>query len=401
MNLLFINMTPIYHNTSALIRMCGFISGANKLGNKCDLLTLNVERDDYSYDATNEDFVKQYVNQYYTFERSGTYNRLKQSKTGAKKNHISRKLLRKIYRLLNIYDAQVINVSGIRKVKIDYDRYDRIISISDPKSSHKLILELIKDGKIKNIEGKWIQCWGDPWFKDSGNTFPFFRRRVFKEEEYYLSMAKKVVYTSPFTWEEQKKLFPAYADKMTWVNQSVKEKVTIQRPKSKPMEKDIVIGYFGNYVSRSRNILPLYEACNRWNHKLKIVGDSDISLKSTANVEVVDMQPLAIASEMEENMDILVCICNRKGSQIPGKIYYSAGYQKPIILAVDGEKKDAMRSYFERFHRYIICDNKADSIEYAIRKAKDEIRNGKTYQLGERFTDVYTTRVLLGDKSYI
>lgn len=398
MNLLFINMTPIYHNTSALLRMCGFISGACKLGNTCDLLTLAAEEEDYSYDSTNEKFVEEYINHYYTFVRKQSYNRLRQSKAGSEKKNAIRDVLRRIYRSVNIYDTQVINVSGIQSVQVQFNKYDRIISISDPKSSHKLVEELVLQNKIENISDKWIQCWGDPWFKDSGNKYALVRRKVFREEEHYLDMAKRIVYTSPFTLEEQSRLFGKNADKMIYVNQSVIPLMNSPKDDSDDRSEieEPVIGYFGSYDSRARNILPLYEACNRGKHRLKIVGGSDICLESTDHVEIAKKQPLSVVAKMEQKADILVCICNRSGTQIPGKIYYSAGYQKPIILIVDGEKSGEMRAFFESFHRYIICDNDIESIQQAIKKAKREMSENRVYKLDERYTDTYAAKVLLG-----
>ena len=400
MNLLFINMTPIYHNTSALLRMCGFISGAYKLGNVCDLLTLAAEEDDYSYDSTNEKFVEEYINHYYTFERKGSYNRLRQSRVGSQKGNAIKNVLRRIYRSVNIYDTQVINVSGIRSVQAQFNKYDRIISISDPKSSHKLAEELMLQNNIEDISNKWIQCWGDPWFRDSGNKYALVRRKVFCEEGHYLDMAKRIVYTSPFTLEEQRKLFDKNADKMTYVNQSVKPSLinSLKENGNNGSEKEkFVIGYFGSYGSRVRNILPLYETCNRRKHKLKIVGGSDICLESTDYVEIIKKQTLAAVDEMEQQADILVCICNKSGTQIPGKIYYSAGYQKPIIIVVDGERSSEMRAFFESFHRYIICNNDVESIERAIKKAKREICENRVYEMDKRYTDTYAAKVLLGD----
>lgn len=403
MKLLFVNMTPIYHNTSAVIRMCGFISGAHKNGHSCDLLTLRSEESDYLYDPTNESFVKEYIGTYYTFERSGAYGKISRSKGSRNIGGRLRTALTAIYRASNIYDMQVSNVRKVDSVDIDYRCYDRIISISDPKSSHKLAEEIMNHAEI-DIEDKWIQCWGDPWFRDSGNRYMMVRRKVLREEEHFLSMAGRIVYTTPFTREEQEKLFPAYASKMVWVNQPVKEtRASGNGQREKQLRKDTAgegectIGYFGNYTFRSRNMMPLYDTCVKGGHRLLIVGSSDFKLETTKTVCIIEAKTLSEVAKLEEQVDILICVCNRSGTQIPGKIYYSAGYQKPIILIVDGERSREMRTYFESFHRYIICENNEESIEKAIVQAKEDIRNNVEYKQDERYSDTYAAKVMLGE----
>ena len=72
---------------------------------------------------------------------------------------------------------------------------------------------------------------------------------------------------------------------------------------------------------------------------------------------------------IEDKTNVLVFLCNRKGGQIPGKIYqYSATY-KTILFILDGtdEEKKVLKSYFEQFNRYIFCENTVEDIECAIK----------------------------------
>lgn len=396
MKLLFINMTPVFNNSSAVIRMCGFISGANKLGHICDLLTLEAELGDYSYDKSNSTVIKSYINNYYTFKSVTIYNYIRQAKIGTFKSFLKR-LIKKIYRNINIYDGQVVNCQNVREVQLQLDQYDRVISVSDPKSSHKLVEELF-NGNNRELTEKWIQCWGDPWFKDCGNKYALVRKKVFREEKHYLDQAKRVVYTSPFTVNEQMKLFPNNESKMVWVNQPVKPIMYIDHGMEELSADKFCLGYFGAYVSRSRNIIPLYDTCNKNGYNIKIVGDSDIKLKSTDCVEVINRSSLSDVANLENNVSAFVCLSNKSGTQIPGKIYYSAGYQKPIIIILDGERKEEMRVFFESFHRYIICENNKKSIEDAICKAREEYLQQTVYKLDERYSDIYVAKIMLGDE---
>ena len=75
-----------------------------------------------------------------------------------------------------------------------------------------------------------------------------------------------------------------------------------------------------------------------------------------------------VSQNIEEETDILICICNKKGTQIPGKIYHYAATNKPILIILDGEKKEELKTYFEKFKRYNICQNTEESIMENINK---------------------------------
>ena len=127
---------------------------------------------------------------------------------------------------------------------------------------------------------------------------------------------------------------------------------------------------------------------------LYICGHSDLNLKSTTNIQVHGAVSYKEAINMEEKCDILVCICNSKGTQIPGKIYYCAGYNKPIIIVLDGEYKKELKEYFETFNRYILCENNEDSILKAFTEAKAQIGK-QQYIINEQLTPEYMAYKIL------
>ena len=100
-------------------------------------------------------------------------------------------------------------------------------------------------------------------------------------------------------------------------------------------------------------------------------------------------------SRMEDEASILISICNKRGTQIPGKVFYQAGYQKPMIIILDGEFKEKMRVYFNSFGRYILCENNEKSISGAIDEAFREIKTGKRYQLDKRLSEEYCAEKIL------
>ncbi len=54
----------------------------------------------------------------------------------------------------------------------------------------------------------------------------------------------------------------------------------------------------------------------------------------------------------------MVCILNKSGTQIPGKLCNYAGTNKTILVLVDGDCGKEIQSYFKKFNIYIFVNNK-------------------------------------------
>lgn len=395
MKFLLVSMTPLVYNNSATLRTCGYISGLYKEGHTVDVLTPSYNESDFGYDETNNDFIRKYVNEYYTFERGSIYSTLGTKKETNKNwiKQLMKKIVRKVYSFAKIYDSQKVLVSKVITVDIKIDNYDRIISVSDPKSSHLLVIELFKKRKM-DVQVEWIQCWGDPWYLDITGPSGLIKKTFIKhEEQRVLSKASTIIYTSPFTLLTQQILYPEYANLMICVNQSCKEYANEKKEETVKYE----VGYFGAYNSHVRDIMPLYECCNENNITLCIAGNSDITLESTQWCDVKGKISFKDAENEEMKCDILVCVCNLQGTQIPGKIYYCAGYDKNIIIAVDGECAEDLIDYFKTFNRYIICKNSKEDILKAINEARKNRYNNKGI-LDQRLSDTYFAKVICNEE---
>ena len=68
-----------------------------------------------------------------------------------------------------------------------------------------------------------------------------------------------------------------------------------------------------------------------------------------------------------ENLDILVCLLNSRGTQIPGKIYNYAGTNKEILVIEDGEYGPQIRAFFEPYHRYTFVQNSKEAIKEVLK----------------------------------
>ena len=270
--------------------------------------------------------------------------------------------------ILSLYGPHGVYSKIIKTAKSfkSNEEYDYIISLSTPPSSHLLTHNLLK---AKHIKAKrWIQIWEDPWF---GDAYGFNgSQKIYKEEKHLLSFAEKVCYVSPLTLKNRQELFPESAHKMYWQplpyyykNDTV---TTVAETNS--------YGYFGDYAPVSRDLQPFYEAAKQTGIQVNICGSPNNLFEPTDNIAIYPRLPLDKLKPIEDKTNVLIFLCNRKGGQIPGKIYqYSATY-KTILFILDGtdEEKKVLREYFEKFNRYVFCENTVEDITRAIK----DIENG-------------------------
>lgn len=256
----------------------------------------------------------------------------------------------------------------ISAMDLPVNEYEYIISVSDPKTSHIALIELLKRGiSAKKI----IEYWGDPLYGDITLKSAYTPKTMKRIESDLLRPADSIFYTSPFTVRKEKELYPEFASKMFFTptpsiihhdNNQLKHKTNA----------DFKIGYFGDYFTKVRNIAPLYNAMKNEEMKqmyLYIIGDSDIKLENRDNTEVLARRDV---KQYEQDVDLLVCILNSRGTQIPGKIYYCASTFKPVLIIIDGDDQSSMKEFLLSFNRFYLCDNNEESIKAALIKIKED-----------------------------
>ena len=241
-------------------------------------------------------------------------------------------------------------------------QYDLVLSNSSPAASHRLVYELKKGKKIKY--DRWIQVWEDPWYYD---LYGGKSDSIKEEEHFLLQQASEIFYVSPLTLEYQKDFFPDCKEKMDWVPLPFFE--FEKKEKNKKVDT-LSFGYFGDYYSHTRNLVPFYNVLNKLNYKGYIFGDSDLNFIPNKNMIISGRVTLDKLEEIQDNTGVLVHLCNLKGGQIPGKIYHYSATDKPVLFILDGttEEKEIIYNYFKKFDRYYFCDNEEDSIEKVINK---------------------------------
>lgn len=245
--------------------------------------------------------------------------------------------------------------------------FDLVVSNSSPAASHKLVKTLLEKKHLKCK--RWIQIWEDPWYAD---LYSAKQSKIYDEEHALLLVADEVYYVSPLTLKYQKELFSDCAAKMRHIPLPY-----LDFSKSDHLsENEWSFGYFGDYYSATRNLLPFYEALSETEYIGYIYGDSDLSLRSTERVQVNGRVTLDILDKVQSKTRVLVHLCNLRGGQIPGKIYHYSATNKPILFILDGteEEQKILYEYFAQFDRFYFCKNDRNSILDTINKICNENR---------------------------
>lgn len=363
---LFVTSDPLEYNTSANIRNWGLVEGL--LANGVAVYTLSAYPSDqtlFNGVVDNSSFVKRYW-------IGGEPTSQVQSK-GPKEIKVSPFMLRlkklgfDIFNYVSVYDRRKYLRKRIDASIIE-ENFDFIISSSDPKSAHLFVIELFK--QRSSIGGKWIQYWGDPFTNDISYKRLFGNYFVKREERRLLKVADKVVYVSPFTVDAQVEKYPSFKSKIVFL--PIPYRISNNKTSSS-YEKGLV-GYFGDYSSMYRDILPFYNAIKQMGIKANIIGNSDLSLSPTESINVTGRMPVQDLETITDKTHIFVCICNLHGTQIPGKVYHYVNSGKPILIILDGDRKKELKEYFDSFKRFYFCDNTQESIVACLQKIVSEER---------------------------
>ena len=363
MKILFVVLSPFNSNCSAMIRNKALIKGFLENGHIVDVISSSSLKNSYSDspDSTSHENlnVKEIeILQYYKNLLNKNISLL-----NLMKRKIIVPIVRYVYHKLSLYDSSIFLVNKIKKSLYINKKYDVLISSSDPKSSHIAVNKMILNGLQYN---KWIQYWGDPLALDitGKSLYPKFYKKM--QENNILKNADKIVYVSPLTLQVQKKEFKQLANKMDWL--------PIPYSKEKIYEhkgfdyNSIKLGYFGDYKDSVRNIKYLYTVCNEEEIYLTIAGNSNCEYRQTSTISIYPRLISKKVEKLEKGVDVLVCILNIKGTQIPGKIYHYAATNRPILIILDGEYKEYLFNYLNSFNRFIFCDNNPNSIKQCIKE---------------------------------
>lgn len=390
MKILYIVSRPLEINTSASIRNIATIKGFIENGHEVDIVTTEPDINHLAYDSSMK------INNVRTFylKLGGIQSIARIGRSICFLEPIKKKVVAYMNKR-NIYDNLVDIVHHIDVIGTNIKKYDYIISSSDPKSSHLFVYKLLEKYSYL-FGGKWIQIWGDPFADDITvkNTVIALNKKK-REEAKLLMAADKIVYVSKLTLERQMILYPLVANKMEYCPIPFIEQ---QNYKLRNLKKnlDIKLAYCGDYDTKIRNILPLYNYVNKTeNLHLTICGMSNLRLKSTNKVTVLPRIERNQVKEIEKEADILVHLSNLSGYQIPGKIYQYSGTNKPILFILDGNC-DKIVEIFRVYNRYYFSRNDEENLKKTILKIKDNADVSVINKPVDEFSPSHISKKILG-----
>lgn len=356
MNILFVSFEPLNSGSSAATCSKMLVKGLLQTGHEIEVLTIkrntykNLPFDDVMVNSCKMNYLGDYSPRNSEDLHTNTTTTIKSWFIG---------VLKFIYRKISIYNYSYFYLKDLRQCALSKNHYDIIVSTSDPVTSHIAVRKLLTMGITCD---KWIQHWGDPLAADINKRCIWPRSILRIIEKKILCGCDRVAYVSPFTMESQKQSFPSFQNKMTYVIPA-SEFTKIFKISNDPILK---VAYLGIYYSSIRNIVPLYSAVkNDERFEMSIAGASDIVLSDCENIRILGQIPHNDAVEIEGNADVIACILNKTGTQIPAKLYYYVCTNKPILVIYENTNEDIV-NYLKSFNRFVFSHNDEQAIKDAL-----------------------------------
>lgn len=273
----------------------------------------------------------------------------------------------------DFYTLGMLDIKSLSTLTFDND-YDYIVSMSDPKSAHFLSIYL--KARVKELRNvKVVQMWGDPWYFDITKKTNFITKLV---EGFILTKANFVFYRSIATVKQQKKHFSFAKSRMSMIDRGfIGNELSETDFKIKKETYNFL--YLGDYNPAVRDIGRFCEIANSYGHRVKLIGSAPDRFKQKlkyleSTIQLDRLSPSELQPYIEAS-DCLVIVLNKRGTQIPGKVYDLLAVEKPVVLLLDGEITVEDIPAHSRF-KIIKNDNEAltsffeglDSLECSIRK---------------------------------
>lgn len=356
MRILFISLTSLFNSYSCSLRNYSLVLGLLQNGQHVDVLTFPCEVNNLRFKKFLE-----YPNCNVIF--FPLTSSLSSKVYSSKSNSFLLKIARLFYSRLALFEYTPSSIWKLSFLHIfNSYSYDILISSSDPKISHHFSSRLLHFFRRKPF---WIQYWGDPFTNDisSSRIYPQFFLRLI--ERSYLSYADMNIFASPLTCSLQQKQYPILSHKFYHLPTPTPSQEIPKLPNNK-----FKVSYHGTYSPFIRNIVPLLEAFTSLPscYQLEIIGPETPSIVNSysdlPNVSFLEHQQ--DLTPFLETTNLLVVVLNKRGTQIPGKLYHYSGINRPILICLDGENSTTICTHFEQYNRFYTVDNTSTDIAEMI-----------------------------------
>jgi len=296
---------------------------------------------------------------------------------------------------------------------IKKNRYDRIITVSHPFTSHLVGLHI----KKRFPDMFWLADSGDPFcFSESTpvNNYSIYSRLNYKTEEQIFRHADALTFTTEGTARRYSELFPFSTSKLRIIpplvkfNNDISSDIRIFEPDN----NKIILSYFGvlyRAIRTPEGILNLLKAVYERDKELAdkvemhFFGDhsscSDIFEKYPSLRKVIFFHGMVtqnIANTAMSRSDVLVNIGNGTSYQLPSKIVEYVAAMKPIINVTSIES-DSTKNYLKEFNfvinYYTYKENNIDDMLMFIKGASQvQIKRSQV----EGFLNAHEPEVIAG-----
>ena len=404
MNILLVSGYAPNKNSSANLSHNAFIEGFIKLGYKVDIICHNFDVNNEKKEIPVPEFHK-----IYTYDGLSLYEKLASKKRAnapanyeaisqeaidesaeSIKTRVVKAIKKFLWNMYGAYNPSVVWYYRAKKFKSNTP-YDYVISMGYPHISHRVAGYLLNHNRIQ--AKKWIQLWEDPWYYSL--ELHGKNQRVKRAEYKVLDAGQDIVYVSPITLKNQQRIFDRDKDKMRWCPLAAyyTEHETTQSHTGNHY------GYFGDYFPYARNLVPFYNVAEEKGLKVDICGRPTDLLKSTDKIKIFPRLPIDELKKHEDLANVVICLFNLGGGQIPGKIYQLAATNKTILAILDGpeDEQKIIRDYFEKFNRFVFCQNNEQSISEAIDRIENNDLGGVSNKPINDFSVEKVAKMLLGD----
>ena len=342
MNILLVTLFSLERNTSVAISNIGITNGLLALGHKVTWVMPHWKRCDTKFDASKVRIIHV------------------PGQDQPRSVGFLRSRMRSHFGMLDFTRSYLRQV---RNTVVPDEFYDVVVSTSDPKSSHVFTSRLLRCVRY----GRWIQHWGDPLLGDITRNFWWPKWFIKIYEWSILRKADKIVYVTPFTCDAQRKEHPKMANKICFIPLPADMYVT----ETVHRADQLSVVYLGDYDPAFRNLRPLYDACVKMDDISLTIAGYGPKYPALPTIRLLSRIPQEKALLIENEADVIFCVCNARGTQIPGKMFYKASSDKHILVAVEKELHDEMQQYLESYGRFVICDNNPDSIKEALESLRN------------------------------
>jgi glycosyltransferase involved in cell wall biosynthesis len=284
----------------------------------------------------------------------------------------------KIYKALNLLlfpDIYIEWLPFALKKGLDLlrkNKYDAIISSSDPKISHFLGYFLKRKSGIP-----WIADYGDPWITPLSVSFePGFKKRVLgKIEGKMARLMHALTVTTERTKEYYLKRYPFLDnEKIHVVTQGFDAEAFSRKVEIKSDTFRIV--YCGSLYRKIRDPINFFEAFNEiQKDDMEVLVAGRINEFAHAmrkekfgdRIKFLGYLEHHVSLALEKGATVLLYIGNISDIQVPGKIYEYFGAGRPI-LALKGGDRDDSAAPIVRYNRGLVVQNRKEDIKEAILK---------------------------------